>query len=75
MLVTCWYLKTKQNPNACQWNIDRVGSPMQNSCVGHVHFMFFVLISLVWGSQREPSFQWNIGFSAVLRDVIMEIHS
>ena len=33
---------------------------MQNSGVGQVHFMFFVLISFALGSQREPSFQWNM---------------
>ena len=33
--------------------------PTQNSGVGHVHFMFFVLISLA--TQREPSSQWNMG--------------
>ena len=37
--------------------------PTQNSGVGHVHFMFFVLISFALASQREPSFQWNMGFS------------
>ena len=37
--------------------------PTQNSGIGHVHFMFFVLISFALGSQREPSFQWNMGFS------------
>ena len=35
--------------------------PTQNSGVGHVHFMFFVLISCALGSQHEPSFQWNMG--------------
>ena len=34
---------------------------MQNSGVGHVHFMLFVLITFALGSQREPSFQWNMG--------------
>ena len=37
--------------------------PTQNSGVGHVHFMFFVLISFALGSQRKPSFQWNMGFT------------
>ena len=46
-----------RHPNASQWNIGCVGSQMQNSGVGHVHFMFFVLISFVSGSQREPLFQ------------------
>ena len=32
-------------------------------CVGHVHFIFFVLISFALGSRRRPSFQWNMGFS------------
>ena len=31
------------------------------SCVGHVHFFFFVKISFALGNQREPHFQWNIG--------------
>ena len=33
----------------------------QNSGVGHVHFMIFVLILFAFGSQFEPSFQWNMG--------------
>ena len=36
--------------------------PTQNSGIGHVHFMFFGLISFALGSQRKPSFQWNMGF-------------
>ena len=51
-----------QNPNASQWNIGCVGFQMQNFCIGHVHFMFFVLISFAFGAQRKPSFQWNMGF-------------
>ena len=43
----------KQTPNANWWNIGHVGSPMQNSHVGHVDFMLFVSLSL---------FQWNMGF-------------
>ena len=39
--------------------------PTQNSGVGHVHFMFFVLISFALGSQRKPSFQWNMGFKPI----------
>ena len=35
-------------PNA---NIVCVGSPDVGSCIGHVHFMFFVFISFVLGSQ------------------------
>ena len=30
-------------------------------CVGHVRFIFFVLISFALGSRRRPSFQWNMG--------------
>ena len=34
---------------------------MQKFCVGHVDFMLFVSISFALGSQRERSFQWNMG--------------
>ena len=50
-----------QNLNASQWNIGCVGFQTQIFCVGHVHFMFFVLISFAFGGQRKPSFQWNLG--------------
>ena len=77
-IPACWYLKTlkfalaqtrniqfvlppMQNPNASQWNIGCV--PTQNFRVGHVHFILFVSISFVLGSQRERSFQQNMGFS------------
>ena len=49
-----------QNPNVTQWNIGCVG--FQTFCVGHVHFMFFVLISFAIGGQCKPTFQWNMGF-------------
>ena len=52
-------------PNASQWNIGCVGSPMQNFHVGNVHFTFFVLISFAFGGQRKPSFQWNMGLRKV----------
>ena len=39
-----------QNPNASQWNIGCVGFQTQISCVGNVHFMFFVLTSFALGS-------------------------
>ena len=52
-----------QNPNASQWNIGCVGSLALGLCVGHVHFIFFVLISFALGSQSKHSFQWNMGFS------------
>ena len=31
-------------------------------CVGHVHFIFFVLISFASGTTRKPVFWWNMGF-------------
>ena len=52
-----------QNPNASQWNIGCVGFQTQNFRVGHVHFMFFVLISFGLGCQHKCSFQWNMGLS------------
>ena len=50
-------------PDASQWKIGGVGDQMQNSCIGHVHFMFFVLISFAFGAQRKPSFHWNYGLN------------
>ena len=44
-------------PNASQWNIGCVGSPMQNFGVGRV--FLFVSISFALG----PVFQWNMGLS------------
>ena len=55
-------LTLTQNPNASQWNIGCVGYQTHNFCIGHVHFMFFVLISCAFGSKRKPNFQWNMGF-------------
>ena len=51
-------------PDASQWNIGGVGPSGVGAGVGHVHFMFFVLISFAFCSQRKPSFQWNMGFSS-----------
>ena len=34
-----------------------------NLCVGHVYFMFFVLISFTYGGQHKPNVQWNMGLS------------
>ena len=53
------------NPNASQWNIGCVGYQTQNFRIGHVHFMFFVLISFAFGGQRKPRFQWNMGFKPI----------
>ena len=36
------------NPDASQWNIGGVGSSAIGAGVGHVHFMFFVLISFAF---------------------------
>ena len=47
------------NPNASQWNVGGVGSPMQNFRIGHVH-LFCVSISFALG----PVFQWNVGFKS-----------
>ena len=44
-------------PNVNRWNIGRIGTPTQNSRVGHVDFIFLVSISFVLG----PIFQWNMG--------------
>ena len=49
-------------PDASQWNIGCVGSLALGLCVGHVHFIFFVLIPFALGSRRKRSFQWNMGF-------------
>ena len=38
-------LLSTQNPNASQWNIGCVRSPMQNSRVGHVHVFHVCLCS------------------------------
>ena len=72
-IPTCWYLKMlkfafppMQNPNASQWNIGCVGSMALGLCVGHVHFIFFVLISFALGSQRKRSFQWNMGLNVCI---------
>ena len=51
-----------QNPNASQWNIGCVGSLALGPCVGHVHFIFFVLISFALSTRRKRSFQWNMGY-------------
>ena len=52
-----------QNPNASQWYIGCVGSLALGVCVGHVHFIFFVLISFALGSRRKRSFQWSMGLT------------
>ena len=49
-------LPPTQNPNASQWNIGCVGSPMQNFCVGHVHFMFLCQFHLCWVANANAVF-------------------
>ena len=51
--------------DASQWNIGSVGSLALGLCIGHVHFIFFVLISFASDTRRKPVFQWNMGFSIV----------
>ena len=48
-------------PDASQWNIGGIGSLALGLCVGHVHFIFFVLISFASGTQCKLVFQWNMG--------------
>ena len=48
-----YVLPPTQTPYANRWNIGRVESPKQNSCVGHVDYMLFVLISFALVTQRE----------------------
>ena len=54
-------------PNASRWNIGGIGSPKQNSCVGHVDFMLFVSISFVLVSQLELSFQLHMSLRVLNR--------
>ena len=54
------------NSDASQWNIGCVGSLAFGLCVGHVHIIFFVLISFVLGSRRKRSFQWNMGLNVAI---------
>ena len=47
-------LPPTQNPNASQWNIGSVGSPMQNFRVVHVHFFFFCRFHSRWVANVNP---------------------
>ena len=58
------------SPNASQWNIGCVGSLALGLCFGHVHFIFFVLISFASDTRRKPSFQWNMGFMVFMLTLI-----
>ena len=56
-----------RNPNASQWNIGCVGSLALGLCVGHVHFIFFVLISFALGiTDANAVFSGIMGFRVSL---------
>ena len=55
-------LPPMRTPNANRWNIGHVGSPTENSRIGHEDVMLFVSLSLVLGSQCENNSQRNMGF-------------
>ena len=59
-------LPPMRTPNARRWNIGRIGSSCIEACIGHVHSMFFVLISFALGTQRKPVFRWNMGSLEVI---------
>ena len=48
-------------PNTSRWNKGGIGSPTRGAGVGHVDLMLFVSISFALVSQRELSFEWNMG--------------
>ena len=65
LCVYFFALGSKRKPDF-QWNIGCVGSLASGLCVGHVHFIFFVMISFAFGTQRKPVFWWNMGFTVEL---------
>ena len=60
LCVDFFALGSKRKPNS-QWNIGGVGCLALGLCVGHVHFIFFVLISFASGTQRKPVFLVEYG--------------
>ena len=63
-IPTCWYLKMLKFAFPPTQNIKFAFSPdAKPLCVGHVHFIFFVLISFALGSRHKSNFQWNMGLS------------
>ena len=64
LCVDFFALGSKRKPHF-QWNIGCLGSLALGLCVGHVHFIFFVLISFASGTQRKPVFWWNMGFKSL----------
>ena len=63
LCVDFFALGSKRKPNS-QWNIGGVGSLALGLCIGHVHFIFFVLISFASDTRRKPVFQWNMGLKS-----------
>ena len=58
-------MQKMQNPKASQCNIGCVGSPKQNSCIGDVNFMLFILVffsSWVPSANAVPSAIWGSHF-------------
>ena len=53
--VDFFALGSKRKPHF-QWNIGCVGSLALGFCVGHVHFIFFVLISFAFVADANPFF-------------------
>ena len=64
LCVDFFALGSKRKPHF-QWNIGCIGSLALGLCVGHVHFIFFVLISFASGTQRKPVFLWNMGLRLI----------
>ena len=59
----------------CQWNIGGVGSSSVGARVGHVHFILFVSISFVLGTQRKRVFSgiWALKFEGRLSTKILSM--
>ena len=72
LCVDFFALGSKRKPHF-QWNIGCVGSLALGLCVGHVHFIFFVLISFASGTQRKPVFWWNMGLNILEHMYIVKI--
>ena len=72
-ILTCWYpkmlnytLPLTRNPNASLWNIGRVGSPMQNFRVGHVHLIFLGVDFICVGSRFSVEYGLKRSFLSPL---------
>ena len=62
MLMLKFALPPTPTPYTSRWNIGGIGSQTRGAGIGHVDFILFVSISFALGSQRKPSFKWNMGF-------------